>query len=363
MLISLARVPVPSTTPDPSPHPPRDDDWLPAIAASDAELLNTLYRHRRPIETSLAGHKLAIATAACAPAQADAYAFALTVCGRPALLRVSASLVEICARSLSIEDFERLGPRQVGMLLELALLAPIKALESRLRTEIRVERRIDTIASIDAFVPLQLRVSGLPTIDASIEFFVDRQIVPAIASVLGDLAAPNSGMEQLPIPVRIDVGGADLTVAELRSLRPGDVILTDRDSNRAGATVAVVAERVRWNTERTASGFRVVSRLVGVRTDPAGVWFMQQPTDALQRPAVEEADLEQLPIRVVFEVGRLDMTLAEVRRLAPGYVLSLAKPSDTAVDIVANGRKIGHGSLLKIGDSIGVRVERLLSDD
>lgn len=90
---------------------------------------------------------------------------------------------------------------------------------------------------------------------------------------------------------------------------------------------------------------------------------MQQPTDTLQRPTLDEAALEQLPIRVVLELGRLDLPLAEIRRLAPGYVLPLPKPSESAVDIVANGRKIGHGSLVKIGDSMGVRVERLLSDD
>jgi type III secretion protein Q len=62
-------------------------------------------------------------------------------------------------------------------------------------------------------------------------------------------------------------------------------------------------------------------------------------------------------------VGRLDLPLTEVRRLAPGYVLPLAKPSENAVDVVANGRKIGHGSLMMIGDSIGVRIERLFSDE
>ena len=93
---------------------------------------------------------------------------------------------------------------------------------------------------------------------------------------------------------------------------------------------------------------------------------MQHPTDTFdpsRRASVDEGLLEQLPVRLVFEVGRLDLPLTEVRRLAPGYVLPLAKPAESAVDVVANGRKIGHGSLMKIGDSIGVRVERLFSDD
>ena len=90
---------------------------------------------------------------------------------------------------------------------------------------------------------------------------------------------------------------------------------------------------------------------------------MSDSTNALPGGSVDEAALDQVPIRVIFEVGRLELPLAEVRRLAPGYVLPLVKPSESAVDIVANGRRIGHGSLMKIGDSIGVRVERLMTDD
>ena len=90
---------------------------------------------------------------------------------------------------------------------------------------------------------------------------------------------------------------------------------------------------------------------------------MQDPTNALSGGSVDEAAIDQVPIRLVFELGRLDLPLTEVRQLGPGYVLALAKPSESAVDIVANGRKIGHGSLMKIGDSVGVRVERLTTDD
>ena len=90
---------------------------------------------------------------------------------------------------------------------------------------------------------------------------------------------------------------------------------------------------------------------------------MQQPNGTAPRPPLEEAQLEQLPMRAVFELGRLDLSLGEVRRLAPGSILPMARPAEDAVDIVVNGRRIGHGSLVKIGDSVGVRVERLVADD
>jgi type III secretion protein Q len=71
-------------------------------------------------------------------------------------------------------------------------------------------------------------------------------------------------------------------------------------------------------------------------------------------------DFDELPVRLVFEVGRADFTLGEIRQLAPGAVVPLARPLSEALDVVANGKRIGSGTLIKIGDSIGVRITRML---
>src|SRR5262245_6516263 len=151
------------------------DDWLPRIAAGDLAPLNALHRHWRPLEALVAGHALTIETAARVALGADAYAFRLTLAGQPALLRLSASLVDVCAGSLAIRDFERLNGIRAGMLLELALLPAIKALEGRLRTEIRIEERVATLGWDRQLLPLHFLVRGLPTGDAGIELLLDHQ--------------------------------------------------------------------------------------------------------------------------------------------------------------------------------------------
>jgi type III secretion protein Q len=340
-----------------------DDDWLPRIAATDVALLNALYRHRRPIEALVAGHRVTIETAARVAPEPRARSFRLTLSGRSAHLRLSADLLELCTRSIAVGGLDHIGAVQAGMLLELALLRAIKALEARLRTDIRIEERAEAIGGTEDLVALDLLVRGLPAGDATIELFLDRQSARVIASALDELATPGAGTERLPVPIRLCAGGADLTIAELRTVRPGDIVLPDHNLERPGASVGIVGGHLCCEIERAAEGFRLASNLTSARANAAGEWFMQQPTDTLQRPSIDDAALEQLPIRVVFEMGRLDLPLTEVRRLAPGYVLPLGRPSESAVDIVANGLKVGHGSLVKIGDTIGVRVERLFSDE
>jgi type III secretion protein Q len=41
-------------------------------------------------------------------------------------------------------------------------------------------------------------------------------------------------------------------------------------------------------------------------------------------------------------------------------VFDLSKPLSQSVDILANGRRVGSGELVRLGDSIGVRVTRLI---
>ena len=78
--------------------------------------------------------------------------------------------------------------------------------------------------------------------------------------------------------------------------------------------------------------------------------------------AVDEADLDSLPVQIVLELGRLPMSVGELRQLAPGMLLPISHTADDAVDIVANGRRIGRAGLVRIGDGLGVRISRLTQD-
>jgi type III secretion protein Q len=73
----------------------------------------------------------------------------------------------------------------------------------------------------------------------------------------------------------------------------------------------------------------------------------------------EGPPLNELPVRLVFEVGRADFSLGEIAQLAPGTVVPLARPIEQGLDIVVNGRRIGSATLVRIGDSVGVTIARI----
>ncbi len=76
------------------------------------------------------------------------------------------------------------------------------------------------------------------------------------------------------------------------------------------------------------------------------------------KPVVEEppASLTAIPLSIVVEVGRLQMSLQKLLELQPGNLLDLKVNPESGVDLVVNGRRIARGELLLIGDSLGVRI-------
>ena len=71
----------------------------------------------------------------------------------------------------------------------------------------------------------------------------------------------------------------------------------------------------------------------------------------------EDAGARKLPVKIEFEIGRLEMSVGELSALQPGYVFALPAHLEGAnVTIRANGRAAGRGEVVAVGDTLGVRL-------
>jgi flagellar motor switch protein FliN/FliY len=64
-------------------------------------------------------------------------------------------------------------------------------------------------------------------------------------------------------------------------------------------------------------------------------------------------------INVSVEVGRVEMPVRQVMELSPGAVIELERSATEPVEIYANGRCIGRGEVVVVGEQFGVRVTEL----
>jgi type III secretion protein Q len=90
-----------------------------------------------------------------------------------------------------------------------------------------------------------------------------------------------------------------------------------------------------------------------------GNWLMSEDGEE----SGGDGDIDDLPVRLAFDVGRLDIPLGQMKQLAAGAVLELGRAATGVVTISANGNRIGRGELVDVDGSLGVRIINLFSHD
>lgn len=80
---------------------------------------------------------------------------------------------------------------------------------------------------------------------------------------------------------------------------------------------------------------------------------------APEEPIKKITSPQDIPLNIVVEVGRLQMSVKTLMELKPGNLLDLHVHPETGVELVVNGTRVGKGELLQIGDTIGVRILEL----
>lgn len=64
-------------------------------------------------------------------------------------------------------------------------------------------------------------------------------------------------------------------------------------------------------------------------------------------------------ISISVEVGRVQMSVRQVMELGPGAVVELQRSASEPVEIHANGKCIGRGEIVVVGEQFGVRITEL----
>lgn len=76
-------------------------------------------------------------------------------------------------------------------------------------------------------------------------------------------------------------------------------------------------------------------------------------TDAVLRELLQVQDL---PLQVAIEVGRLKLRVRDLIRLAPNSIIELKKPAGEPFDICINGIPVARGEVIIVEQSSGVRI-------
>ena len=174
-------------------------------------------------------------------------------------------------------------------------------------------------------------------------------------------------------------GSHVLAIRDYVALQPMDIVLLRRSpaSGRLDAFVEISPDaHLVGQLEKDV--FTVMElRKGGAMTEKLADASAEETQDnaAPDKPADDEADLvpeqtseqlfspsefDALPMRLDFDLGHVDISLAKLRTLAPGYAFDLGAAPENAVTIRVSGREVGRGELVEIGGRLGVRINELV---
>ena len=241
------------------------------------------------------------------------------------------------------------------------------------RGQARVADPADQVDAARAPVPfvfgLTARIAGAADAGATVlhgRMGCDSLGLMLIAGLVSARTPAPGGLEgadsALPLRLAVQLGSTTLPLAQLRALRLGDIVLVKRmlrepdgvfhlrlDLDHSGGSAAFRA--------RLEEGALIsLDELVPIMPDTPP---MPPAPPAPPTPQDTPLALEQLPVRLDFDLGELTLTLAQLRTLHPGQALPLSAPISGAVTIRANGAVIGSGELVEIDGRSGVLIRTL----
>lgn len=185
----------------------------------------------------------------------------------------------------------------------------------------------------------------------------------------------------LDLPLRLEVGTTSMKISEWQRLKQGDFLLLDRCNydprTHKGSIELVLGTTPLFRARIKEEGIKILDYAfyyeegiamndeeefspednIEFPEDEAPVWEEEKENQPAETASVEKKiSPEQIPLTVTVEVARLNMSLEKLLELKPGNELQLPVRPEQGVDLVINGKKVAKGELVKIGETLGIRI-------
>jgi flagellar motor switch protein FliN len=104
---------------------------------------------------------------------------------------------------------------------------------------------------------------------------------------------------------------------------------------------------------------------------PVEVSRLETPElEASAKPAATKADGEvnlnmimDIPVDLHVELGATALSIREILKLGAGSIVELDRLAGSSADIIVNGKLIGQGDVVVVGDNFGVRIAKLVDPE
>ncbi len=149
----------------------------------------------------------------------------------------------------------------------------------------------------------------------------------------------------IPVDIAFELGSMHLSLEEFRSLETDDILFP--------SSMGQEGSRIFLRSTREGRHIYAECELKD------GNAVLMSKISTVAESTMETEELNDLTIRLSFDLGQQTKTLGELASLDTGHVFLLGMSSETPVNIRAEGRLIAQGRLVDVNGTLGVQVMQI----
>jgi len=151
-----------------------------------------------------------------------------------------------------------------------------------------------------------------------------------------------SSSEHIDLTLRCEIGHTSLSQDEWDTIQVGDFLILDRCSydptQQKGSATLMLGSTALLIVRMKSEGMKILDFAL----------YQEEPPSA-------PADLT-----LTAELGHLSMPLTKLLHLEPGTMIDLNMSPEQGVDLTLSGKKVAKGELLKLGETVGLRILEII---
>lgn len=332
------------------------------LARKDIALVNRWYRPRHALMAWSGDLEISVSARNHSLPLDDRTAFVVgaRMQGYEILLLVDLRIKDAIAASYRIPAWQ-LGTESAFLLL----VDRLSGLLDRIEQYAGIEVAGINLANAERLLKDMKRLEGVIRLgDEEFPFAIalPNELEPLLLSLLDKAPVRPANCNDALCQVVFRIGSVDVTLSQLNNIRLNDIILADTTTRGSDALV-IFGNKCAARADLVDRQLKLLEYPRSLVLEMSGKATMALPLQPLDRLETEDAAFEEIQVTIVFEIGQQQMPVGDLRNLGPGYVFDLARPPRTAVDIYTGARRIGHGEIVEINDTLGVRVTRFFNNE
>ncbi len=172
---------------------------------------------------------------------------------------------------------------------------------------------------------------------------------PVIMTLLSRLPTHiHSTMPDIPVWAELIVGRSILSLPEVGGLSIGDVVFMQQYVT-GQQLILRIARQSAFVADAEDNRVTIRQRME----------LMEEQTHPAETDAQSSVDMADIPVELLFEIGRQKFSIADIQAMQEGYIFELERPVDQPVLVRANGKVIAQCQLVQIDNRLGAKITSL----